>query len=114
MGLAYDAAGSLQVFKQSRLLGTAVASGGLPWAGELVCPTYVLSVDLLKYPPPALESSQFLPTCLCNRLWKWHLEFSFSYDSREVQNLATRCWPVKIFYWLGRQTCCLLPMQVTI
>jgi hypothetical protein len=37
MGLVYDAAaGSLQVFKQDRLLGQAVASGGLPGPGELV------------------------------------------------------------------------------
>ena len=37
MGLVYDAAaGSLRVFKQDRLLGQAVASGGLPGAGALV------------------------------------------------------------------------------
>jgi hypothetical protein len=46
MGLAYDAAaGSLQVFKQSRLLGTAVASGGLPGAGELVWAVAMMGAD---------------------------------------------------------------------
>ena len=60
MGLAYDAAaGSLQVFKQSRLLGTAVASGGLPGAGELVWAVAMMGAD-----PSYDDEGQVVRLCL--------------------------------------------------